>query len=164
MYGWLIGGLTALDLGIKNEIEREEEDSFPRDLPHARGWIKLHKSHNQGFPFGFLKERPELVKTVPLMVTSAVAGALGAFMTRKGSLGQKLGLCLVLGGALSNLYDRIRRGYVVDYFTIEWKRLKDVIFNLGDMFVFLGSLIFMIAELAEDVKSSGKGRKKKEDG
>ena len=29
-----------------------------------------------------------------------------------------------MGGALSNLYDRVMRGYVVDYFTIEWKSLK----------------------------------------
>lgn len=161
MYGWLIGGLAALDLGIKNEIEREEADSFPRDLPHAKGWIKLHKSHNEGFPFGFLKERPGLVMQVPIIVASAVAGALGAFMTKKGSLGQKVGLSLVLGGALSNLYDRVRRGYVVDYFTIEWKRLKDVIFNLGDLFVFLGSLIFMIAELTDEIRLSGRLKKKK---
>ena len=130
---WLTGGIAALDLFIKDEIEREGEEEFPRDLPGTKGLIRLHKSYNSGFPFGFLKERPELVKGIPLAVTSAAAGAM------------------VLGGAISNLYDRLVKGYVVDYFSIEFKRLKKVIFNLGDIFVFLGSLVFLIGELLEDI-------------
>lgn len=161
MYGWLIAGLTALDLGIKSEIEREKEEEFPRELPHTGGKIKLHKSHNPGFPFGALKTRPQLVKGVPLMVTSAVAGALGAFLTKKGFTGQKIGLSLVLAGAFSNLYDRLAKNYVVDYFSIEWKRLKDVIFNLGDFFVFAGSLIYVLSELLYDMKSGSKVRKRR---
>ena len=86
-----------------------------------------------------------------MAVTSAAAGALGAFMTKKGCLVQKIGLSMVLGGAISNLYDRLVKGYVVDYFSIEFKRLKKVIFNLGDIFVFLGSLVFLIGELLEDI-------------
>ena len=143
IYGWIIGGLAALDLGVKSVVEGQEDDTFPRDLPSAKGFIKLHKNHNSGFPFGFMKERPELVKGIPLMVISAMAGALAAMMQDKGKTGEKLGLSLVMGGALSNLYDRVVRGYVVDYFTIEWKSLKKVVFNLGDMFVFLGSAVFV---------------------
>lgn len=152
MLGWLIGGIAALDLGIKSEIERQEADTFPRDLPWGKGWIRLHKNHNSGFPFGFLKERPELVKGIPAMVVSAAAGALGVLMLRKGRNTQKLGLALVIGGALSNLYDRVRRGYVVDYFTIRWKKLERVVFNLGDLFVFLGTLVFMLGELIDSLK------------
>ena len=76
IYGWIIGGLAALDLGVKSVVEGQEDDTFPRDLPSAKGFIKLHKNHNSGFPFGFMKERPELVKGIPLMVISAMAGAL----------------------------------------------------------------------------------------
>ena len=57
-------------------------------------------------------------------------------MTKKGCLAQKIGLSMVLGGAISNLYDRLVKGYVVDYFSIEFKRLKKVIFNLGDILYF----------------------------
>ncbi|MCC8023973.1 MAG: signal peptidase II [Clostridium sp.] len=155
LYGWIIGGLAGLDLGIKSVIENQEDDTFPRDLPSAKGIIKLHKNHNDGFPFGFMKEKPELVKGIPLMVISAMAGALGAFMTGKGKTMEKLGLSIALGGALSNLYDRLARGYVVDYFSIEWRSLKKVVFNLGDMFVFLGSAVFI---LSQAVGSGGETR------
>ena len=149
---WLTGGIAALDLFIKDEIEREGAEEFPRDFPGTKGFIRIHKSYNPGFPFGFMKERPQLVKGIPLAVTSAAAGALAALFTKKGCVAQKIGLSMVLGGAISNLYDRLVKGYVVDYFSIEFKRLKNVIFNLGDIFVFLGSLVFLAAELLEDMK------------
>ena len=87
IYGWIIGGLAALDLGVKSVVEGQEDDTFPRELPSAKGFIKLHKNHNSGFPFGFMKERPELVKGIPLMVISAMAGALAAMMQDKGKTG-----------------------------------------------------------------------------
>jgi len=62
-------------------------------------------------------------------------------------------MVLVLGGALSNLYDRFVRNYVVDYFTIEAGKLKKVIFNLGDIFVFIGSALFLLASGIEDLRS-----------
>lgn len=36
---WLTGGIAALDLFIKDEIEREGEEEFPRDLPGTKGLI-----------------------------------------------------------------------------------------------------------------------------
>ena len=156
IYGWIIGGLAALDLGIKSVVENQEDDTFPRELPSSKGMIRLHKNHNSGFPFGFMKEKPELVKGIPLMVISAMAGALCALLQGKGKTAQKAGLAIVIGGALSNLYDRIVRGYVVDYFSIEWEPLKKVVFNLGDMFVFLGSAVIVLEQFAVGVMESGK--------
>lgn len=94
------------------------------------------------------------------MVISAMAGALCSLLQGKGKTAQKLGLSIIIGGALSNLYDRLVRGYVVDYFSIEWDRLKKVVFNLGDMFVFLGSAVIVAEQvavsLAETAKKVGK--------
>lgn len=152
IYGWLIGGLAALDLGVKQVIEDQEDETFPRDLPSAKGWIRLYKNHNSGFPFGFLEKRPQLVKGVPLMVVSALAGALVALMDRKDSLLEKLGLAICIGGAISNIYDRIVRGYVVDYFSIQWKGLKKVVFNLGDIFIFLGGMMVAVDQVIKSLK------------
>ena len=121
---WLTGGIAALDLFYKRRNRAGRGRRISKGPSRHKGLIRLHKSYNSGFPFGFLKERPELVKGIPLAVTSAAAGALGAFMTKKGCLAQKIGLSMVLGGAISNLYDRLVKGYVVDYFSIEFKRLK----------------------------------------
>ena len=61
-------------------------------------------------------------------------------------------LTLVLAGGASNLYDRLKRGYVVDYFSIQWKKLKKVVFNLGDIFIFAGSALFAAVQLVEEVR------------
>ena len=156
MYGWLIGGLAALDLGIKQVVEDQEDETFPRDLPCAKGWIKLYRNHNSGFPFGFMTQRPELVRGIPLMVVSALTGALAALLDRRDSLVEKIGLAVTIGGAISNLYDRIFRGYVVDYFSIQWKGLKNVVFNLGDIFIFLGSLLIVVSQAVKSLKGSVK--------
>ena len=55
---------------------------------------------------------------------SAVAGAWAYVIGKKGRVLEKTALTLVLAGGASNLYDRLKRGYVVDYFSIQWKKLK----------------------------------------
>ena len=69
----------------------------------------LHKNHNPGFSFGFLKERPEYVKMVPLAVASFIGGGLAWMLPKKGNLADKIALSVTLGGAVSNLYDRLMR-------------------------------------------------------
>ena len=59
---------------------------------------------------------------------------------------------MTIGGALSNLYDRVFRGYVVDYFSVQWKGLKKVVFNLGDMFIFLGAMMIAGAQVVRSLK------------
>ena len=57
-----------------------------------------------------------------------------------------LGLSLAIGGGANNFYDRAKRGYVVDYFSFRtpWKRLNQMIFNLSDLCIFLGSLLIVL--------------------
>lgn len=153
IYSWIIAGLAGLDLAVKAEIEAEETETFPRDLPWAKGKIRLYKNHNSGFPFGVLRQHPQLVKGIPLAVVSAMAGALTALCGGKGRTLEKLGLAVTIGGALSNAYDRTVRGYVVDYFSIQWKQLKKVVFNLGDIFIFAGALLVLVARTVESVRN-----------
>ncbi len=160
MFGFLTFGttLTVADLAVKNEIERQDASLFPREMKGTKGWIKLHKSHNTGFSFGFLKGN-RLVKLVPLCITSGVAGAWTYMMGVRGRIAEKLALTLVLAGGASNLLDRIKRGYVVDYFSIEWKALKKVIFNLADIFIIAGSMILVLSQTVEGIKDWLKNRK-----
>ena len=60
----------------------------------------------------------------------------------------KLGMSFIVAGGASNVYDRIKRKYVVDY--IYWKKLKKIIFNLADIFIVIGTFIVMIFDLLND--------------
>ncbi len=151
LYTGIIAALSFLDLTIKRLIEKEDPKDFPKPLPHTKGRILLYRNHNSGFPFGFLKQYQKLVKMLPLAVISGLAGYLTAICAQKGKIVQKLGIAIILGGALSNLYDRMVRNYVVDYFSIQCGKLKKVVFNLGDIFVFLGSGILFFSEIAKEL-------------
>ena len=119
LYTGIIAALSSLDLGIKWLIEREKPEDFPKPLPHTKEKILLYRNHNAGFPFGFLEQHGELVRMLPLAVISGLAGFLTAILPQKDKKVQKLGIAIILGGAISNLYDRVVRRYVVDYFSIQ---------------------------------------------
>jgi signal peptidase II len=144
--------LAAVDLCVKKVIEEQDDASFPKELEGTGGKITLHKSHNPGFSFGVLKDQPMYVLMVPLAVASFLGGMLVCLLQKKGHITEKLALSITLGGAISNLYDRIKRRYVVDYFSIQYGKLKKVIFNLGDMFIIVGAGIFMISEIIRAIK------------
>lgn len=65
---------------------------------------------------------------------------------------EKLALTLTLAGGISNVYDRMARGYVVDYFSIRWKGLKKVVLNLGDLFIFTGAVLMVILGFLKSAK------------
>lgn len=146
----LLAGLFGLDIFLKGKIEGQKDEAFPRDLEGSGGNIRLYKNHNDGFCFGLLKKNTELVKLVPMAVTSAVAGIFLWLSTRSGEGVRKLGFALVTAGAASNLYDRLIRGYVVDYFSFQFGALKKIVFNIGDLCIFLGTLILAVKDIIQD--------------
>lgn len=101
--------------------------------------VELKKAHNDGFVLGAAKDHPELVKTVPAVAIGAAAAAYAA-KGKKTAVGNA-GEGLLLGGAASNLYDRYRRGYVVDYVHVKKTPLQKIIFNIGDAAIALGALL-----------------------
>ena len=58
----------------------------------------------------------------------------------------RVGLSLLLGGAFSNTYDRLKRKYVVDYvsFGVKWKKLRQVVFNISDFCIITGALLAIL--------------------
>lgn len=135
----LIMAVTVGDQWLKHKVEKQEPESFPRPLPGTRDRIWVYRNHNKGFPFGFMEKHEELVRLIPLVLTSILTGSLMEMMRTKGRKMEKLCISLTIGGSLSNLYDRYVRGYVVDYFSLHFGPLKDVVFNLGDICILFGS-------------------------
>ncbi len=162
-YIYMIAALFGIDYFCKENIEAQKQEDFPRDMEKTHGKIRLYRNHNDGFCFGVKKDDKELVRMVPIVFTSAAAGILTWLLCRgEGRKADRIGLALVTAGGLSNLYDRIRRGYVVDYFSIRCKYLEKIVFNLGDFFIFAGSALIAISGMfgsADKVNSSAKDQR-----
>ncbi len=125
------------DLLIKNYIEKNKKLGTQEKI--FKDKIIVTKYHNHGAFLNLLEKKREIL----LVASGILIGLLGMAMVfvlpQKGKKMLKLGLSFMLGGAGSNVYDRMQRGYVVDYFSFSF--YDKVIFNISDMFIFLGSLI-----------------------
>lgn len=146
-YLGFIMGLFGLDIFLKGKIESEKPESFPRDMEGTGEKIRLYRNHNDGFCFGFMSKHKEFVTMIPVIFTSAAAGILLFLLPQKGETVRKLGFSLVVAGAASNLYDRLVRGYVVDYFSLQFGFLKKVVFNIADLCIFVGAAILSVRDI-----------------
>lgn len=138
--------ILIIDLGIKHYVEHGKTKQQDHEILSHK--IIIRKSHNKGIALNALDQHTTLVKVLSAGMTLIMGVvALRALVKKDTSFaaaGKKLGLSWILGGALSNTYDRIFRGYVVDYFSfnVKWKKLRNIVFNLADMFIIIGSVIY----------------------
>ncbi len=83
------------------------------------GVARFALAHNPGGAGSFLRDAPESVRVPVLLGASVVALAvLAVLYARTSSTVGRLGVALVAGGALGNLADRVRLGYVVDFIDV----------------------------------------------
>lgn len=129
------------DLMLKKYVEAKLPEGEERSLFGGR--ICLRKIHNSGIAFGGLSEYPELVRKGTLGFIGLLLVSYVVLLGHKGSNGKKLGMSLLLGGALCNWFDRFHQGYVTDYFSFrgKCKKLRNLFFNLSDICIFLGILL-----------------------
>ncbi len=136
----IIAAVFAGDLWIKNYIERTGSESEIRQL--WKGRILIRKHHNRGAVLNVGQARRKLVAAISVVMTVAAVVIFILSLGQKGNHVLRIGLALLLGGAFSNTYDRLKRKYVVDYFSfgVKWKPLRNVIFNLSDFCIMIGAL------------------------
>ncbi|MBR6615049.1 MAG: signal peptidase II [Lachnospiraceae bacterium] len=160
MFGFLTLGTTMAmtDLAFKNRIDSQKDEEFPKELTGSKGKILLYKNHNDGFSFGVLRGS-RLVELVPLCLTSGIAGVWTYLMSVRGRWAEKIAMTFVLAGGVSNLIDRLTKGYVIDYICVQWKALKKVVFNLADVFIMIGCGLLVLANVADLIKGKLKHKK-----
>lgn len=138
--------IFGTDMLLKNYADSNL--TFGSEKPVWKGKILLTRYHNRGAAMNFMQEKKEWLLALSSAVFGAVIVLFAAAFRKKGSGLYQLGLACIAGGAASNLADRVRKGYVVDYFSFSF--LRRIIFNIGDLFIFLGSAILMILELGNN--------------
>ena len=84
------------------------------------------------------------------IIVALVASIYGLYYlhTKKVDTVGKVGILLIISGAIGNLIDRVRLGFVVDYF--DFRIIWEYVFNIADIFVVLGTIILCIYILFYD--------------
>ena len=138
---------------MKNYIEKNRGLGERQEI--LNGKIIIRKFYNKGAFLSFMENKKEIVKSVSGIFLGLLVFLFAIALPKKGNKLYKLGLALMLSGAISNVTDRFSRGYVIDYFTINYKKLKTIIFNLADMAIFLGTFLLILSYLASGIIKRG---------
>ncbi len=109
---------------------------------------------NRGVSLGFLTADTQTMRWALVALTGVIAAGVLAWMFNEKNRQDQFALGMVLGGALGNIIDRIRFGYVVDYADLhfgEWRPF--LVFNLADAFITMGVLVLLVRALLVRDKS-----------
>lgn len=142
IYCILASCIVGADLYFKRQIEVRPDTAFPI---HLKGGVRLEKHHNRGFLLNRLEDHPGLVRIVSVMTLLPLIFWFFHLIIKKAGALEKLGAACLLGGAVSNVQDRLIRGYVVDYLRLPIKKIRNIIFNIADFFLFLGALLTAVS-------------------
>lgn len=103
---------------------------------------------NHGVSLSLLHADTDAMRWGLVAMTGAIAAAVAVWMTRETHRADQLALGAILGGAIGNILDRVRFGYVVDWADLhigEWRPF--LVFNIADTAITLGVLVLLVRAL-----------------
>jgi signal peptidase II len=122
--------------------------TFPLNGEGRYAFLGFHFTYvqNTGAAFGIFQDG-----TLPLGILSAlVATAILAYLIMRGKptpVLQRYALASILAGAVGNMIDRFRLGYVVDFIHFSVPGFSFPVFNIADSCVVMGAILLILSSL-----------------
>lgn len=121
-------------------------------------FFDLHWVENNGVSLGLLSASNPWGRWLLVALTAAIAIFVAFWLWRERKRTDSVALAMVLGGALGNIVDRVRLGYVVDYADLHFGAWRPfLVFNVGDAAITIGVLLLLVRAL---LMRDGKAPKK----
>jgi signal peptidase II len=147
-YGYILALMVfVLDQATKWVVTFPLQLQFRREI-EILTFFDLRWVENRGVSMGFLTASSETTRWLLVALTTAIALFVAIWLWREKRRDDAWGLALVLGGALGNIVDRIRFGYVVDFMDLhfgEWRPF--LVFNVADAAITIGVLLLLLRAL-----------------
>ena len=144
-YLLVMAAIVLLDQGTKALVVRSL--ALHEYVPVIDGLLSLSHVRNRGAAFGLLSDwdipyQSALLSTLSVLALLAIA----LYFLRLPATARlpRLALALVLGGAVGNLIDRVRLGYVVDFVHAYWRHHQWPDFNVADSAITVGVTLLVI--------------------
>jgi signal peptidase II len=115
-------------------------------------------TQNNGISLGLFNAQTEVGRWMLVALTSAIAVGVAIWIGREKNRTDQLALGMVLGGALGNILDRARHGYVVDFADLHFRGVPErlcpsfdnglcrpfLVFNVGDAAISIAVVILLL--------------------
>ncbi|HYQ39574.1 MAG TPA: signal peptidase II [Pseudomonas sp.] len=120
-------------------------------IPDLFSWTL---AYNTGAAFSFLADHSGWQRWLFALIAAVVSAVLVVWLRRLPRRGQgwlAMGLALVLGGALGNLFDRVAYGHVIDFILVHWQsRWYFPAFNVADCAITVGAALLALDMFKSD--------------
>ena len=127
--------LTTLDLRNRGQVE-------------VIGIFNFTYVENHGVSLGMLTADSAMERWLLVAMTGAISVGVLIWMWREKNRQDALALGMILGGALGNIVDRARFGYVVDYADLHFGDIRPfLVFNVADAAITMGVVILLMRAL-----------------
>ena len=164
LYLWIAAAVVTLDQITKVLVDRFM--SLHESWTVVEGLARLTYVRNRGAAFGVLSDadlpyQSVLFSAVSLAALLAIAAYAWRLPTH--TMLPQTALALVMGGALGNLLDRARLGYVIDFVDVYWGRYHWPAFNVADASISVG-VCLLIVDILRSPQAEDDGTMAKEPG
>jgi signal peptidase II len=152
---WLLFATLSIGVLVADQLTKAwiaANVTVDRPIRVLDDYIRLVISHNTGGLFGMFRD----LAPVFALASVGVIGLIVMYHARSGrSLVLTTALGLLLGGALGNLFDRIRLGYVLDFVDAGIGDLRWYTFNVADAAISTALLLLVLVALRPSLAGRG---------
>jgi signal peptidase II len=142
---WLSIAVIAVDQGTKALVRAKLDDA--ESITVIPNLLDFTHVQNKGVAFGLLNDAALPFKgglTSALALVALVGIGLYARHVRREEWLARIGLSLILGGAVGNLIDRLLAGSVVDFVDVYWRTWHFWAFNVADASITIGAILVFL--------------------
>ena len=146
---WLLLSLAIVVADQLTKVLATTELVLHQPVPVVPGLFNWTLAHNYGVAFSIFNDGPGWQRYGLSAFALAVSIAFTVWLLRlpRHERWSAAGLALVIGGAVGNVIDRLRLGYVVDFVEWYWRDWHWPAFNLADSAICVGAAVLVIASL-----------------
>jgi signal peptidase II len=116
-------------------------------------------TENQGISLGLLNATNPVGRWMLVALTSAIAVGVAVWIGKEKNRIDQVALGMVLGGALGNILDRVRHGFVTDFLDLHFGEFRPfLVFNIGDAAISIAVVILLLRAFLtrkDDAKGPG---------
>ena len=135
--------------GIDRYSKIEIINNFSEISFYLNDFLNFDLIWNTGIGFGFLSTESSLIYNLVSALVGAVIVIL-CYFTIISEVTDKLIYAIIIGGAIGNFYDRLIFNAVPDFIDLHYDRYHWFTFNVADIFITLGIIIFLTNEFLKN--------------
>ena len=146
--------VLLIDFLSKNKIISIFKDGIVEKI-YVNEYLDFILVFNTGISYGLFSGGGDFQKWILISLSILIIIFLLSLIRNESAILSKLSISFIIGGALGNVLDRFTYGAVVDFISLHAKGFSWYIFNIADIFIVLGVILFILSQFILSKKNLG---------